>query len=122
MSAVSKKEAQLKTADTRLRLRFGITPERKGGPSGYAGVAEYDRRLAEQGGVCAICERKPEYGKRFAVDHNHSTGRVRGLLCSVCNGRLIGRLERFKKRATLMQILAYLRKFDPDNPLLRGKP
>jgi hypothetical protein len=54
---------------------------------------EYDMRFAEQGGVCAIC-RQPETqlgGRRgttrlsLAVDHDHASGRVRGLLCRNCN-------------------------------------
>ncbi len=48
--------------------------------------ATYDSLLARQGGVCAIC-RKPETSVRngrtkyLAVDHDHRTGRIRGLLC-----------------------------------------
>ena len=54
---------------------------------------EYDRMLASQGGVCAICkseEKAMRYGKvlGMAVDHDHVTGRVRGLLCSACNKAL----------------------------------
>lgn len=52
---------------------------------------EYEARLDEQGGVCAICK-KPEVARgrggsirRLAVDHDHIDGRVRGLLCSLCN-------------------------------------
>jgi Recombination endonuclease VII len=47
---------------------------------------EYERRLAAQGGVCAIhgCGAKP--GKRrLDRDHDHATGRLRGLLCHRCN-------------------------------------
>lgn len=46
---------------------------------------DYDRMFEEQDGKCAIC-RKPEVsGKRLAVDHDHETNRVRGLLCRNCN-------------------------------------
>ena len=43
--------------------------------------------LAAQRGVCAICGRPPKT-RRLAVDHNHKTGRVRGLLCPWCNRSL----------------------------------
>jgi transposase-like protein len=47
---------------------------------------ELKKWLAEQGPGCAICgtENCPT-GKALAVDHCHSTGRVRGLLCVKCN-------------------------------------
>ena len=53
---------------------------------------EYDGLLDRQGGVCAIC-RNPETAmsktgdrvRRMVVDHDHETGRVRGLLCTACN-------------------------------------
>jgi Recombination endonuclease VII len=49
--------------------------------------------LAAQGGVCAICrkpemivdERTPGGIRRLAIDHDHVTGRIRGLLCNRCN-------------------------------------
>lgn len=68
--------------------------ERKGRLKKY-GLSEedYERLLAEQGGVCAICEEPPSgRWKRLAVDHDHETGEVRGLLCITCN-TLLGRLE-----------------------------
>lgn len=108
-----------KSADARLRWRFGILPEAKGGPHDFAGIAEYERRLGEQGGKCAICRCAPDPRRRFAVDHNHSSGKIRGLLCTVCNARVLGRLERFKKRISLEMIQKYLEKFDPENVLLR---
>lgn len=49
---------------------------------------DYDRMLVEQGGCCAICGSKDHKNSRtkyFAVDHCHSTGVVRGLLCNSCN-------------------------------------
>ena len=49
--------------------------------------AEYDRLLAAQDGVCAICGTGDEgRGRDFLhVDHCHKTGKVRGLLCFHCN-------------------------------------
>lgn len=52
-------------------------------------AVEYDALLAAQGGRCAICRARPKT-KRLAVDHNHATGAVRGLLCSRCNHDLLG--------------------------------
>lgn len=54
---------------------------------------QYDAMFAEQDGLCAICgqpERALERGRirKLAVDHDHETGRVRGLLCYSCNVRL----------------------------------
>lgn len=52
-------------------------------------AAGYDALLARQGGRCAICRARPK-SKRLAVDHDHVTGAVRGLLCSRCNHDLLG--------------------------------
>ena len=46
---------------------------------------DYQALLDAQGGVCAICHNPCVSGKRLAVDHNHETGVVRGLLCTRCN-------------------------------------
>lgn len=55
----------------------------------------YQEMLREQGGVCAICsmpERAPDKAsgktKDLAIDHDHTTGAVRALLCSSCNRAL----------------------------------
>jgi hypothetical protein len=45
---------------------------------------EYDRLLAVQDGHCALCPNKPKT-RRLHVDHDHRTGRIRGLLCHRCN-------------------------------------
>lgn len=46
--------------------------------------ADYDVMLQVQAGRCIVCDR--EFGKRKPhVDHCHSTGMVRGLLCYTCN-------------------------------------
>jgi hypothetical protein len=50
---------------------------------------EYERIYKEQGGTCAICQKATGKTKRLAVDHDHDTGLVRGLLCGPCN-QLVG--------------------------------
>lgn len=52
-------------------------------------AGEYDALLKRQGGRCAICRARPKT-KRLAVDHDHKTDAVRGLLCSRCNHDLLG--------------------------------
>lgn len=63
-----------------LKLRYGITPE------------QYDELLEQQSCVCAICEGTNPSGHRLAVDHDHITGAVRGLLCHACNAG-VGKLR-----------------------------
>lgn len=49
-------------------------------------VEAYQQMVEQQGGVCKICGRPPsDRWKRLHVDHDHSTGKVRGLLCHKCN-------------------------------------
>lgn len=59
-----------------LKFKFGIT------------MADYLAMLEAQGGVCAICGETCRSGRSLAVDHDHRSGRVRGLLCAGCNGGL----------------------------------
>lgn len=50
---------------------------------------DYNALLVKQGGVCAVCGAKPfseeAKNRRLSVDHNHISGKVRGLLCIRCN-------------------------------------
>lgn len=52
-------------------------------------IEDYDQMLSAQQGLCAICQ-KPKKFKRLFVDHDHTTGAVRGLLCFKCNTGLGG--------------------------------
>lgn len=52
----------------------------------------YNNLLTKQDSSCAVCKRhKDEFKKNLAVDHDHKTGEIFGLLCDYCNRRLIGR-------------------------------
>ena len=59
-----------------LNRKYGITIER------------YNEMLVGQGGVCKICRRADPDGRHLAVDHDHETGKIRGLLCRPCNTAL----------------------------------
>ena len=48
-------------------------------------VEQYTAMFNEQKGVCAICGRAASEKKSLCIDHNHTTGQVRGLLCVACN-------------------------------------
>lgn len=81
---------------------------------GKSGSDYYARLFHEQGGVCAICK-KPEWKEangrttNLCIDHNHETGKLRGLLCRSCNSA-IGFL---KDDLTLVRRAAlYLRQHD----------
>ena len=47
-------------------------------------VEQYELMLEQQAGRCAICRNKPQK-RRLHVDHDHKTGKIRGLLCLRCN-------------------------------------
>ena len=73
-----------RAADKRLKTNY----------SGF-GLEHHSAVLKFQKGVCAICKQAPVIGKpRFSVDHRHSDGLLRGLLCWKCN-RAIGAFQRF---------------------------
>ena len=64
-------------------------------------LTEYQLMVINQNGVCAICQAPPGSGEtnsrpdekpRLAIDHDHKTKRVRGLLCGLCN-RALGRAD-----------------------------
>lgn len=50
-----------------------------------ASPGTYEALVRMQGNKCAICEKPPTQGKRLNIDHDHSTGKIRALLCMECN-------------------------------------
>ncbi len=67
---------------------------------------EYTSLLVEQQYCCAICSKHQDnFTKRLAKDHNHKTGKMRGLLCSSCNVAL--RLLK-EDKAVILSMLAYI--------------
>ena len=99
------KERDLRTSK-RLKKDFGIT------------LAEYDAMFAMQNGLCAVCNEpqkiKDKHGnlRRFSVDHDHKTGRVRQLLCGPCN-LSIGLVKENVK--TLNKMIEYIKKHEDTN-------
>lgn len=80
-----------------IRFRYGLSK------------IQYQELVEKQKGLCALCEKPQNPGKRngrLSVDHDHKTGKVRGLLCVLCNimlGRYDDSIKKFEK------IPAYLR-------------
>lgn len=89
--------------DRKWNERYGITPD------------HYNQMVLIQNNCCAICG-KPETAvhnktkkvQKLAVDHNHETGEVRGLLCQDCN-RGLGKFH--ENITSLENAIKYLRKF-----------
>lgn len=74
---MAKKHWSQESRDERLQRQYAITEE------------QYLAIFKKQEGRCAICNCHQHY-QRLAVDHDHKTGMVRGLLCTNCN-RGLGR-------------------------------
>lgn len=83
-----------RAVDLRMRRNYGLT------------LDEYNKVLAFQFNRCAICKRdRKEFKNRFAVDHCHTTGLLRGLLCWGCNkalGVFRDNLARLKEAAAYL--------------------
>lgn len=71
-------------------------------------VEDFARRVLAQDGKCVICDKVLEFRQGgAAVDHDHKTGRVRGILCTYCNKWFLGALER-GGRARAVRACRYL--------------
>lgn len=82
-----------------LKRTYGLTLE------------QFNEKLESQGNVCAICRSNNTRDKHgvMAVDHCHSTGKIRGLLCFKCNSAL-GNFDDNKQ--LLIETLKYLEKYE----------
>lgn len=80
--------------NTELKKRFGIT------------LDDFNNMLEKQDHVCAICHNPQHTDNSLAVDHCHSTNKVRGLLCTNCN-KLLGHAK--DNQETLLSAVEYLR-------------
>lgn len=94
------KDTQKGKATKRRKIykRYKLTPE------------EYDKRIEQQQGKCAICENIPE--RSLQVDHNHLTNELRDLICFKCNA-LIGLSK--ENISTLEKAIKYLKRHNVVN-------
>lgn len=80
-----------------LLKKYGITED------------DYNLLLERQNWSCGVCGRHQRlFKQRLAVDHDHKTGEVRGLLCTYCNRRIISRHRRELGASLLQAAFEYL--------------
>jgi hypothetical protein len=94
--------ARQRNRELKYRRKYGIT------------IADYEAMLISQGNSCAICRRAPEGTERLQVDHDHTTGHVRALLCLQCNA-LLGQAH--DDTAVLMAAVRYLERHRHESTL-----
>lgn len=94
-------------------LRRGPGYSKVSGKRALKPVKRFDVMLAEQDGKCGICARPFTFNRRHdaLVDHDHRTGKVRGLLCNSCNTGL-GKMG--DSIVGLERAIAYLRRAEVD--------
>ena len=86
-----------KRRDYRYQTTFGIS------------LVEYNAMFASQNGLCAGCHKhQTQFKTRFAIDHDHKTGKVRGLLCGSCNW-ILGQVN--DSTVQLQNLMDYLVKY-----------
>ena len=102
------KRNSLKERESQKKYRDNNKDKRKNGMLLWRfkiTLEEYQSLFEVQGGVCKLCGKEEtarknnsEEKRMLAVDHDHNTGSVRGLLCASCNVQL-GHYEKTKLRA-----------------------
>ena len=76
---LGERDARERRRDKMLMAKYGLS------------LAQFEKMLLIQRGKCGICDRFFHGVRRMYVDHDHQSGRVRGILCYPCNHRLLGR-------------------------------
>jgi Autographiviridae endonuclease VII len=77
-----------------IKRAYGLSP------------ADLEAMRLAQGGLCAACGGPPDDKRPLNVDHDHTTGAVRGLLCNSCNlalGRARESVERLRALASYLE-------------------
>lgn len=75
-----REQERAKRREYHLKRLYGITND------------QYQELLEKQDHKCFVCQKhETEFKTKLAVDHNHKTGEIRGLLCNYCNHRIVGR-------------------------------
>jgi hypothetical protein len=92
-------EGKLRQREGHLKRKYGMT------------IEQYDAMLEAQGGGCFICGRPPRDDISLHVDHDHSTGKIRGILCFCCNNALADFQE---DPSLLRKAVEYLSSHDAD--------
>lgn len=84
----------IKNREQKLKYKYNLS------------LDEYDEMFKKQNGKCEICGDVTE--RPLDVDHNHKTGKIRGLLCNACNRGI----ENFKENPLkLIKTVYYLEKY-----------
>ncbi len=91
--SLTKEERSKRSRASNLKFFYGLSLE------------DYDRMVEGQNGQCAICG---EVTDKLHIDHDHSTNKVRGLLCVLCNTAL-GKFKESKE--ILMQAIEYVERY-----------
>jgi hypothetical protein len=107
----NKAASKAKSHDKYVQETYGLAP------------GEYEALLELQGGVCYICKGGKSSKRRLAVDHDHETGKPRGLLCRNCNYVWLGRMLKDKMDRLLMYFTNTRDYLDdpPYDRMVRGK-
>lgn len=90
-----RKERKIYKLSYDMRTKYGLT------------IEETDNLFQKFHNRCAICNRhQSEFARKLHIDHNHTTGKVRGILCYTCNSRIVRTIEHYK--SFVPKVLKYL--------------